>query len=191
MPDNPAIDVKLVRREEKQAQLATFIARHLATESQTAGATSIAILARSAQSPVVKALVSVLSNPGDDFGACRVRTILTSSDNDGLDVSSLGDLRFVQHAGLSEAHEQIVIGSGAVWVGDAMRRDPDKLDSFERYIEADVEPVSWSNLTFNRLWDVCSPAAARTDSVCNDADFEFSIAGKAPTVTTPFARIDN
>ncbi|MEL6873167.1 MAG: hypothetical protein AAFO62_10335 [Pseudomonadota bacterium] len=153
-------DVQLIRREEKAARLSAFIQSSLVSaEAATLGAkpVEIVVVARTGQSPVIHALTTALSaSPGSNV---RVSTILTDANGEaGPDnVGALGSIRLATDRNLREAHEQIVIGDQATWIGDCMRRDPTKLDAFERFVDEAEEVIAWARIAFDRLWAAAHP----------------------------------
>lgn len=153
-------DLQLIRREEKTSRLCSFIQSNLlsAEAGLSHGApVEVVVVARTGQSPVIHALTSaVLASPGANI---RVFTILTEASGDsGPDnIGALGTIRLATDRNLREAHEQIVIGTEATWIGDCMRRDPTKLDTFERFVDEAEEAIAWARIAFDRLWAAAHP----------------------------------
>ncbi|MEO1694841.1 MAG: hypothetical protein AAFR55_06350 [Pseudomonadota bacterium] len=165
MPSARLDDVKIVRREEKQERLIAFIAQALRAheDDATTGPATIDVVVRSLESPVAHAVAQALSEAyaqaiidSADTLSLRARVIVANTEADGVGAADLSsaDVRYATSSGLEDAHEQMVIADRAIWIGDCMRRDPIKLDAFERYVADDDEPVQWAALAFNRLWDI-------------------------------------
>ncbi|MEL6297843.1 MAG: hypothetical protein AAFV26_10520 [Pseudomonadota bacterium] len=154
------LDVRLIRREEKQTRLSEFIQQHLigaAADASPGNRVEVVVVARTGQSPVVRALAAAIAAVPQV--AVRISTVLTDAQGTAApdDIASVGQIRIASDRKLLEAHEQIVIGETASWIGDCMRRDPDKLDAFERYVDDAAEAVSWARIAFDRLWDNAAP----------------------------------
>jgi hypothetical protein len=154
MKSAPRMDV--VKREAKEEKLKTFIAAHLSnTAAQPQPATWL-LIARSSQSPVVKALNALA--PEIAKAQVTVRTILALLDNGAEDTQAttmmlcLTECRVARNPRLLEAHEQLVLSPATAWVGDSMRREPDKRDAYECYAADHATTAHWSTVAFNRLW---------------------------------------
>jgi hypothetical protein len=92
-----------------------------------------------------------------------LRTILAVLDNGAGDTqagdSQTGTMmlcptecRVAGNPRLLEAHEQLVMGPATCWIGDSMRREPDKRDAYECYAANHALTAHWSTTSFNRLW---------------------------------------
>jgi hypothetical protein len=175
MPFTPPDNLALAFNLEKEARIIDFIATHATRECR--------LLARSPQSPVVKALSSVsarLVNP------LALRVIFTrfASDADLKDSTSpplfsgevqyrmLGDVRYL------DAHEQLILDDSALWVGDCMRRDPVKRDSFESFSVSDPVSLRNARISFERLWSAGQGVHERLAVLSHDvAGALFPVAG--------------
>lgn len=155
----PPLRVGVTRHDEKELKLKEFVRHHLAPSSvRTVSAQeALTVVARSPDSPVIKALLG-LANEIDAAGL-GLRVIFAYLDNDGLPESwekDLGplrcDVRWARRPRLIEAHEQLVIGPLTCWIGDCMRRDPAKCDAFENYVEDCGEAAGCATVSFERLW---------------------------------------
>lgn len=145
----PVMDV--VKREEKESKLKTFIQERLATAEATPMVCTV--IARSVDSPVIRALAAMAGEHGSASVSARI--ILSSIECDGS--SGLGalensviELSLLDDARLLNAHEQLVMGR-ACWIGDCMRRDPTKRDAYERYASDCAETAAWARLAFQRI----------------------------------------
>ena len=128
----------------------------------------IQVVARSLESPVVKAIVGLARDLA--ASGISVRMILAQADHDtfgdawfdaGHAVGFDHEVRWAKHPRLIEAHEQLVLGAQTCWIGDSMRRDPTKCDAFESYVEGCGEAAGCALVSFERLWGACEPLLAR------------------------------
>jgi hypothetical protein len=165
MSVRPPLRVSVTRHEEKEQKLRDFVGRHLAESDIGAGsqASQILVVARSLNSPVVKALTAL----GDELAAVRltVRLILAHFDQEpqdwGRNVAFAHELRWARHPRLIEAHEQLVLSPEICWIGDCMRRDPEKCDAYESFVEDCGEATGCATVSFERLWQASEPLVAR------------------------------
>jgi hypothetical protein len=166
----------MTRRGEKEARLGAFIAgglRALAGSGQTCGpqmaepvGRAILVIARSVQSPVVKAVAAFARDIA--AAGCPVRLILAKAEGAGLSdafiaVQTAGldcEVRAVRNPRLIEAHEQLVLGGRACWIGDTMRRDPAICDAYESFADDAPKLAAAARLTFERLWSDGEPLGA-------------------------------
>jgi hypothetical protein len=165
----PPLRVSVTRHEEKEQKLQQFLALHIAASrpgSDAARPTNLLLVARSLQSPVVKA-VSAL---GDDIAAAglALRLILAHVDRDplpedwGRSIPFTHEIRWAKHPRLVEAHEQLVLGPETCWIGDCMRRNPAKCDAYESFVEDCGEAAGCAAVSFERLWHASQPLVSRT-----------------------------
>ena len=165
MSVRPPLRVSVTRHEEKEQKLKDFVARQLSESDIGAGAqaSQILIVARSLDSPVVKA-ISGLSEEITAFGL-SVRMILAQVDREpaswGRSVPFAHELRWAKHPRLIEAHEQLVLSPEVCWIGDCMRRDPAKCDAYESFVEDCGEATGCATVSFERLWMASEPLVAR------------------------------
>lgn len=164
----PPADIQVVKKEEKEAMLSAFVQRNMEERCNagTDGAHGYTIVARSIDSPVVRALArhaDEIREQGID-----VRMVLTTIDfasaepaPAAIDLSfAKGGIRVVDDPRLFEAHEQMTLGSTTVWVGDCLRREAAKRDAYERYCEDSAEAGVWAHAAFERLWATATPFRA-------------------------------
>jgi hypothetical protein len=153
----PPLRVAVSRHEEKEQNLREFVLRHIAGSLCASGhACDLQIVARSLESPLIKAITSI----GEDIAGAglSVRLILAQLDHDpdpqawARGVAFAHDIRWARHPRLIEAHEQLVIGPETCWIGDCMRRDPAKCDAYENFIEGCGEAAGCAAVSFERLW---------------------------------------
>jgi hypothetical protein len=166
MKSAPRMDV--VKREAKEDKLKEFISTHLATMSANAP-TIWSLIARSSHSPVVKALNALA--PEITKAQVTVRAILAVLDNGTVDAQAetmmlcATECRVAGNPRLIEAHEQLVLSATTCWIGDSMRREPDKRDAYECYAVDHALTAKWSTTSFSRLWDASDAIVPRAVTV--------------------------
>ena len=160
----PPLRVSVTRHEEKEQKLQEFIYQHLAGAQHggdASRATHLLIIARSLESPLVKA-VAGLTNEITAAGL-SARMILAQVDREplpeewGRAITFSHEIRWAKHPRLIEAHEQLVLGPETCWIGDCMRRDPAKCDAYESYVEGCGEAAGCAAVSFERLWLASQP----------------------------------
>jgi hypothetical protein len=159
--------MSITRRGEKELRLAAFIARGLegAAAAQPRPGGALLAIARSVQSPVVKAIVTRAHEIA--VAGSTVRLMLAKPDGLALSnalavvrAASLAcEVRLARNPRLIEAHEQLTIGARIAWTGDTMRRDPATCDAYESFVEDCPEIAAAAAATFERLWRDCAPLA--------------------------------
>jgi hypothetical protein len=142
----------------------------------------VLIVARSVESPVVKAIVGLEREI--IAAGLSVRMILAQVERElfpsdwAAPVHTVGfehEIRWARHPRLIEAHEQLVLDPQTCWIGDCMRRDPTKVDAFENYIEGCGEAAGCATVSFERLWAASEPLVHKAA----DADSASSAAAQA------------
>jgi hypothetical protein len=157
--------MSVTRRAEKEQRLGEFVREYLAEtrSGRLPGGRDVLVIARSVDSPVVRAVSSVAS---ELVGAgCSVRMIVAQADRksppDGWtlspDVDVDCEVRWARRPRLIEAHEQLVLGPETCWIGDSMRREPAKCDAYESYVDACAETANSAAVSFERLWAASEP----------------------------------
>jgi hypothetical protein len=165
---NPGMNV--VRKDEKEAKLTEFIERFLSVRrAQTAldlnalatDATCF-VVARSSESPVAKVLQSLLPEFSAQSIALKALYALPGETAPfaarpaawappRIECRRAADVR------LLEAHELLILGPHTAWVGDCMRREPDKGDAYEFYADDCREMAAAALRSFHRLWAIAKP----------------------------------
>ena len=169
MSFRPPLRVSVTRHEEKEQKLQQFLSQHIAAPrpgGDSAHPDHLLLVARSLQSPVVKAITTL----GDDIAAAGLglRLILAHVDRDplpedwGRSIAFTHEIRWAKHPRLVEAHEQLVLGPETCWIGDCMRRNPAKCDAYESYVEDCGEAAGCAAVSFERLWHASQPLVSRT-----------------------------
>lgn len=156
--------MRVVKKEEKEAQLRRHIAGHVAQIAGTSvpdefggpQATHVyKLVVRSHESPVVRALTAL----GHDLAAAgiliRVLVAMPAGERElawPQELIAITESRTVRDARILDAHEQLWLGEETVWIGDCMRREPAKRDAYECY-GIGCRQTAQSVLTaFNLLW---------------------------------------
>jgi hypothetical protein len=155
-------------QDDKQARICNFIRQYL-----TAGgdcSRTVLVVARSAQSPVLQALHTVVRDgiiPGIEA------RVVVADDEAGAVAGESGelacDVRTANNPRLLDAHEQLIVGDAA-WYGDSMRRDPMKRDAFECFVANDRVATRQARATFDKLWHSAGLLPARDADVGHRAE---------------------
>lgn len=115
------------------------------------------LVARSAASVVTRMVFALSDRLAARQMSCRM--IFTSAGRDADATSdvrpSFGhEIRLVADPRVLDGHEQLVIGTGSIWFGDCMRRDPAKRDGYESFTHGDTATVKSSRHTFEKFWSL-------------------------------------
>jgi hypothetical protein len=175
---------------EKVAKLSEFIVGDL--ESRTLHGLQAPecylLLARSPGSPVAQAL---RANAGGLAAAnVSVRAIFCESEPVAAGAETLpfglaGEVRIARDPRLLAAHEQLVLAADRVWIGDCMRREPSKRDTYERFAANAPDAAMLAVRSFERLWRAAAPLRAIPQVPA-------ALASQLPGLSgDPFARIEN
>ncbi len=129
-------------------------------------ATTILAVARSAESPVTRALVAL--RPVLAAKGIKVRLVFADDFatldpfSAGVDdtTASLHEVRIVRDPRLRDAHEQLIVGRVSVWFGDSLRRDIHRRDLFEQFHADAPEAARSAAFGFERLWARAEPFLA-------------------------------
>jgi hypothetical protein len=155
MPFRPPVRASISRHGEKEQRLRQFVLQHIGTSPTH----QLMVVARSLESPVAKAIGGLDQMIAAAGGS--VRLILAQLDDEAQcqtgAMSCTHEIRWAQNPRLIEAHEQLVVGPHACWIGDCMRRDPSKCDAFENFVEDCGEAAGCAAVSFERLWFVSTP----------------------------------
>lgn len=161
-----------VRREEKEFRIRELVVRHLQRQAadsfQGVGEKTCLMIARSADSPMAKTVLSLGAS-----GALRgysVRAIFgflgtaeTVKIAEACRASAWSlQVRWARDLRLLEAHEQLVLGTETSWYGDSMRRDPSIRDACELYAPECPVTARRSIQFFENLWRASEPVFERT-----------------------------
>jgi hypothetical protein len=153
---------------EKVAILTKFISKDLEARTQpalTIASDSYLLIARTPDSPVAQALRA--SATAMAAAGIRVRAIFSEVEPGRAAVavrsepfSAPSECRLTRDSRLLSAHEQLVLSPERTWIGDCMRREPSKRDTFERYAESCAETARLAASSFERLWRMALPVEA-------------------------------
>jgi hypothetical protein len=159
MQKSDALRVDIVKHQQKEARLTSFIADQIGVCIESGRA--ISVLARSIDSPVVRALSSLQSAGRLADIAIKVILLETSAGwaAQGAAPSALGgsDFRLIADKRLLDAHEQMIMAPTVCWIGDCMRRDPSTRDAFETMTTTHRIATSHAQASFARLWAIAAP----------------------------------
>ena len=171
MRSMPMPSAVVVKREQKEGQLRSFLETQLGlggSPGRSLHGTTLRFLARSPESPAARALRAL---NGDIVRAgIKVEVIfalLENGDPSWLEADAHGFACEIRHAAnprLLDAHEQLVIDESTAWIGDCMRRDPDKRDAFECFATDARETARYAAVSFSRLWSMSVPVRTRTQA---------------------------
>jgi hypothetical protein len=157
MPFRPPVRASISRYGNKEQRLRHFVLQHFGTGTDRSY--QLMVIARSLESPVVKAIAGLDAMIAAAGGS--VRLILAQVDDEAQCQASAmrctHEIRWARHPRLIEAHEQLVLGPQTCWIGDCMRRDPSKCDAFENFVEDCAEAAGCAAVSFERLWFVSTP----------------------------------
>lgn len=167
MSATPASPAKVIKKEEKEAHLSDFIRSKIAqADDLTSTAKMCTVVAHSPNSPVAQAVAGMAQEL--TLAGFIIQTVFANAASaeehtlPALQIfSTLGRCRLLNDQRLLDAHEQLVLGDDAAWVGDSMRRDPSKIDAYERYVEDDEQVVNWASSSFGQVWDHAKEVKAR------------------------------
>ena len=159
----------VVKREDKMETLRAFISAHWLSPRSSDTRTDVTLVARSAESPVARALVAL----GHEVAGrgLTVRAIFGQLEHEkssagwsiaGPEIAFARDLRWAKNPRLADAHEQLVLGPATSWIGDCLRRDPNRRDAYEQFIASETHTSATLRTSFDRLWAASVPLLIRT-----------------------------
>jgi len=146
-----------VSSEEKVAKLRKFISNDIENRAASkfeAEYGCYLLIARSPDSPVAQSLQALASQIAD--AGITVRTVY-SALKPGQSTTLPGDCRVVRDPRLLAVHEQLVLGPACAWIGDSMRRDPQKRDALEYFVEDCLQTAELARNSFERIWRNAEP----------------------------------
>ncbi|MGI9404467.1 MAG: hypothetical protein ACR2OF_08185 [Hyphomicrobium sp.] len=146
-----------VSSEEKVAKLSEFISddvqRRTASKPEAKDGCYL-LIARSLDSPVAQSLLALA--PQIAAAGITVRTIFSALEP-GQETELPGDCRVFRDPRLLAAHEQLVLGPACAWIGDSMRRNPQKRDALEHYSTGCAQTAQLAKTSFERIWRAAEP----------------------------------
>jgi len=150
---------------------------------------------RSLESPALRAVAGLSAEIAATGRSLRTLVVLPDVASETaaalpLDLGSLdANFRQARNPRLIDAHEQLVLAPAAIWIGDCMRRDPQKRDAFELFDPTGATAL-WAARCFDRLWergeplDVVRPLDAPSiDSISQAAATAAAEAGSTSVLT--------
>lgn len=155
----PTARAKSLIRDEKEARLKAFVTRHLEARcdsDEVTGDITYRLLALSAESPVARALDAL----SPDLAAAGVKVeivFLRHAKADDAPSFDPASCRFATDIRLLDAHEQLVLDSQTAWLGDCMRRDPLKRDTYELFCDRCTMTAGNAARSFARIWNAAGP----------------------------------
>ncbi len=160
-PTSPSKAV-VVKKEDKEARLGSFLRSFM--DGAAVGASDgrgVLLLARSHESPAVKAVAALSVELGALGLAIHVITTTETAGEAVLHAIPDASVRIVSDPRFLEAHEQLVLDGATSWLGDCMRREPEKRDAFECYAAGCVQTARRAETSFWRIWAVAQPQRSR------------------------------
>lgn len=162
MGANVASRMQTFSKEHRQSRLKDFFQRDI-TERQGAPGAPVrySLVAQSPASPIALALSSVQSELAAAGIAVEAVFLRIDSIREGDGASILAgsgvSCRVLTDLRLIDLHEQLVLGERSTWIGDCMRRDPTRRDTFELFGEGSASTVAWASRSFERVWSAAVP----------------------------------
>lgn len=159
----------MMARMDKEARLKTFLTEGLTRRAEDVScAEALTILVRNPDSPVARALAATLADARQNLS---IKILIGDTNSEEPASAALLDLDHAEYRVLADprfaaAHEQLVIGTSHVWIGDCLRRDPNKRDAFELYHTADRIIHRFATASFEKLWAFGRPVKPiRTEAI--------------------------
>ena len=159
MPLRPSARANGPVKDEKEARLKAFVARHLETlreQGAPAGTITYRLLALSADSPVARAL-DALTADLDAAGVALEVVFVRHAKPEPTPAMKRADCRFATDIRLLDAHEQLVLDDATAWIGDCMRRDPLKRDAYELFCDRCATTSGNAQRSFAHIWNAAGP----------------------------------
>lgn len=153
--------------EAREQRLMAFAAAGIEKVTEAEGgkvAATVLAVARSAESPVARALVALRSVLTEK--QVNVRLVISDDDvpldpfitgTSGESAGCLPQVRIVRDSRLRDAHEQLIVAGAAVWFGDSLRRDIHRRDLFEQFLSDEPDAARAAAHGFQQLWSRTEP----------------------------------
>jgi len=165
---------RFVKHEEKRENISRFAGYFLdrlsVIELPTLEQRTVTLVARSPASPVARSMFEAHKeckalSVRFQVVFCQIEPAEHIADWTDLCLGTNGvlpvaELRWARHPGLSDAHEQMVMGLGHSWHGDSMRRDPETKDAFETFECFNTEAARRGMLAFRGIWRMSEAVAS-------------------------------
>lgn len=155
---------KSLIKDEKEARLKAFVSRHLearAAEGDAHEEIAYRLLALSAESPAARALDALA--PELSAAGVKVEIVLVRhAKTDHTSPLAFADCRYATDIRLLDAHEQLVLDATTAWIGDCMRRDPLKRDTYELFCDRCTVTAGHAARSFDHIWNAAGPTGSLT-----------------------------
>jgi hypothetical protein len=176
----------VVKKEDKESAALGFIKADLERRAETRHPGEYLLLARSLESPVARALGSLSAELA--AAGLAVRVVLTRpASSDSMPAPRPASLNLAEGAArvlcdvrFQEGHEQLVLDGKTVWIGDCMRRDPDRHDAYEFHSRDCETTARWASTSFERMWSMATPLSTTVAADTSTADLEVADPSKLP-----------
>jgi hypothetical protein len=172
-PSAPARMV-VVKKEEKELRLRQLIldglsALALNDRAANAAPITLRLVTISQTTPVSRAVIALK----DELAQANVvaRVIVTKPEHAGLRIGLACTFRHLVDVRCHDAHELLVLGDKATWIGDCMRRDPSVRDSYELHAGSCADAARLVTVSFEKLWQLSCIIEAADDQAA------FALAG--------------
>ncbi|MFM2423373.1 MAG: hypothetical protein RL291_1903, partial [Pseudomonadota bacterium] len=153
--------------EEKFEGLSAFIAEAL--ELNTDEAIDVLLVARSASSPVARAVAA----HGHMLARRQVRVkavfgeLSAERTRDGWALAGpsmpfTSDVRHLAARQYHDVHEQLIVGRQHAWFGDSLKRDPDKRDALSLFNRTAASTVEIAGRSFEMIWGLSNALEVET-----------------------------
>ena len=158
----------MMTRTDKEARLRDFIVESLTALAEAPGGSgSVTIMVRGVDSPTARALGAALAEV--PLANLDIKAIIADTRVEDATLPSLRDIAGIEFRLLADprfgaSHEQLVVGRTHVWIGDCLRRDPNKRDAFELYHKADPIARKCAAASFEKLWARAKPLMPPKDA---------------------------
>ena len=159
MPLRPSARANSLIKDEKEARLKAFVARHLDAvreQGAAAGTVTYRLLALSVESPVARAL-DALAPDLEAAGIALEVVFVRHAKSEANPAMKRADCRFATDIRLLDAHEQLVLDDTTAWIGDCMRRDPLKRDAYELFCDRCMTTSGNAQRSFAHIWSAAGP----------------------------------
>lgn len=151
----------VIKKEDKYEILRDFIAQDLDARRKAplkdGHTTNYYLIARSPESHVARA-VADLADEAERLGISIFTVFaltgkqLAAPARKAQEGTNVPPARVITDCRLLDAHEALLLGEEAAWVGDCMRRDPALNDAYERFSNNCVFTSQSVKSAFDHLW---------------------------------------
>lgn len=151
-------NVAVIKKEDKETSLKTFISNHFARGSRIGMPSNdhtLLLIARSLESPVVRALAGAIAEAGAEVSLKALILLPGNQNSSGgpAELAQKTEFRMLNDPRVLDAHEQLWLDGETAWIGDCMRREPSKRDAYEWYVHGCTMTAHSVASAFDRLWE--------------------------------------